>query len=200
MSTAVAARRPGRPRLAANLLLLAVALASLTALAWPVLPWSTGPREVPTRAGVVLRAIDRDGDSPRLGGQAPDFEWTTPAGQLRRLSELRGRTVVVNFWATWCAPCREEMPALDRVARSDPKLVVLAIDLDESAGKVDGFLESYRIGTAEPIIDAGKKVATRYAVVGLPTTFFIGPDGTVRHLEIRGMDDAVIRAGLERSR
>lgn len=200
MAGATIVSRPATPKLVANILLATIALASLTALAWPVLPWSTGPRDVPTRAGVVLRAIDRDGDSPRVGGQAPDFEWTTPTGQLRRLSDLRGRTVVVNFWATWCAPCREEMPALDRAAQADPALAVLALDLDESAEKVDGFIESYRITRAEPILDAGKKVATRYAVVGLPTTVFIGPDGIVRHLEIRGMDETTIRAGLERSR
>ncbi len=192
-------RAPGS-RLVANVLLAAIALASLTALAWPLLPWRVDPPEVATRTGVVLRAIDRAGDSPRLGGVAPDFEWTTPAGQLRSLSGLRGRTVVVNFWATWCEPCRAEMPALDRAAAAVPGLVVLALDLDESAEKVDRFIDSYRIVTAEPILDAGKKVATRYGVVGLPTTFFIGPDGIVRHLEMRGMDDAIIRSALERSR
>ena len=190
----------GSPRLAANLILGAIALASVVALAWPVLPWSTGPREVPTRAGVVLRAIDRPDDSPRIGGQAPDFEWTTPAGKTQRLSDLRGKTVVLNFWATWCEPCREEMPALDRAAQADPALAVLALDLDESADKIDAFIESYRIAKVEPILDAGKKMATRYGVVGLPTTFFIGPDGIVRHLEIRGMDAAVLQAGLATAR
>jgi hypothetical protein len=52
----------------------------------------------------------------------------------------------------------------------------------------------------EPILDAGKKMATRYGVVSLPTTFFIGPDGVIRHLEIRGMDAQILQAGLERSR
>ena len=200
MAGALIVKHSGKPKLAANLLLAAIAVASLTALAWPVLPWSVGPREVPTRAGVVIRALEDARDSPRVGGQAPDFEWTTPAGRLRRLSELRGRTVLVNFWATWCEPCREEMPALDRAAQADARLVVLALDLDESAETIDGFIESYRIAKIEPILDAGKKMATRYGVVGLPTTFFIGPDGIIRHLEIRGMDDAIIRAGLEKSR
>ena len=193
MAGAVVIERRDHPRLFANLILAAIAVASLTALAWPALPWGVGSGEVPTRAGVVLRPIDQTGDSPRVRGRAPDFEWATPAGQLRRLSELRGRTVVLNFWATWCEPCREEMPALDRAAQADRTLVVLALDLDESADKIDGFIESYRITMIEPILDAGKKMATRYGVVGLPTTFFIGPDGIVRHLEIRGMDAAVIR-------
>ncbi len=199
MAGALIIKRPAAPKLVANVVLVAIAVASLTALAWPALPWSVGSREVPTRAGVVLRAIEAAGDSPRVGGQAPDFEWATPAGTTRRLSELRGRTVVVNFWATWCEPCREEMPALDRAA-ADPTVAVLALDLDESATKIDGFLESYSIRRLEPILDAGKKVATRYGVVGLPSTFFIGPDGTVRHLEIRGMSDALIRDGIAKAR
>ena len=189
-----------RTRLATNLALGAIALASAVALAWPALPWVAGSGEAPARAGVVLRAIEGPADSPRIGGQAPDFEWTTPAGKIQRLSELRGRTVVLNFWATWCEPCREEMPALDRAAQADPALAVLALDLDESADKIDSFIASYRITKVEPILDAGKKMATRYGVVGLPTTFFIGPDGIVRHLEIRGMDAAVIQAGVAKAR
>lgn len=193
------AARSGRPRLLANLVLAAIALASVTALLWPVLPVS-GPRETPVRAGVVLRTVDDPAAFPRLGGSAPDFEWVTPAGSIRRLTELRGRTVVLNFWATWCEPCREEMPALDRAAAADPTVAVLALDLDEDAGKIDGFLESYGIRRLEAILDAGKKVATRYGVVGLPSTFFIGPDGTVRHLEIRGMSDGQIASGIARAR
>jgi len=192
-------RRIG-PKLLANVILGTIAVASVVALAWPVLPWSNGRGEVPTRAGVVLRAIVHADDSPRIGGQAPDFEWTTPAGKIQRLSDLRGRTVVVNFWATWCEPCREEMPALDRAAQAAPALAVLALDLDESADKIDAFIDSYRILKVEPILDAGKKMATRYAVVALPTTFFIGPDGVIRHLEIRGMDAAVIRSGVGKAR
>jgi thiol-disulfide isomerase/thioredoxin len=200
MAGATIAGRPVQPRLVANLALVAIAAASAVALLWPSLPFGARSGEVPARAGVVLRSVDDDAASPRTGGRAPDFEWTTPAGQPRRLSELRGRTVVVNFWATWCTPCREEMPALERAARADPTLVVLALDLDESADLVDAFVESYGLRTVEPIVDAGKKVAARYGVVGLPTTFFIGPEGTVRHLELRPMDDRVIRAGIERAR
>lgn len=198
MADAVAAMRQGGPRLAANLALAALALASLLALLWPALPFPSS-RETPIGAGVVLRTIDDPTAVPRVGGVAPDFEWISPAGTTRRLSQLRGKTVVVNFWATWCEPCREEMPALDRAA-ADPTITVLALDLDESAVKVDEFLETYSIRRLESVLDAGKKVATRYGVVGLPTTFFVGPDGLVRHLEIRGMDDAMIRAGIAKAR
>ena len=199
MAEAAIAAPSGRARLSANLALAAIALASVAALLWPALPLA-GPREAPVRAGVVLRTVDHPAAFPRLGGVAPDFEWITPAGSIRRLTELRGRTVVLNFWATWCEPCRDEMPALDRAAAADPTLVVLALDLDEDATKIDRFLESYGIRRLEAVLDAGKKVATRYGVVGLPSTFFIGPDGIVRHLEIRGMSDAVIAGGIAKAR
>ena len=198
MTGAVIVSRPGRQRLLANLVLAGIAIASVVALLWPLLPVD-GPRETPVRAGVVLRTVDDPAAFPRIAGVAPDFEWISPAGATRRLSQLRGKTVVLNFWATWCEPCREEMPALDRAA-ADPTIAVLALDLDESAVKVDEFLDSFAIRRLEAILDAGKKVATRYGVVSLPTTFFIGPDGTVRHLEIGGMDDAMIRAGIARAR
>jgi len=199
MAGAVIARRPVGTRLATSLVLVVIAVSSLGALLWPSLPFATS-RETPVRAGVVLRSIDDPAALPRIGGAAPDFEWVTTGGITRRLSELRGKTVIVNFWATWCEPCREEMPALDRAASADPTLAVLALDLDENAATIDGFLESYAIRRLEPILDAGKKIATRYGVVSLPSTFFLGPDGTVRHLEIRGMSDAQIRDGIAKAR
>lgn len=199
---APAGAEPARGRLSPTaLVLVGLALASAVALVWPSLPWSGAGSEVPARAGVVVRTIDLPGGSePRVNGVAPDFEWVTPAGELKRLTDLRGSTVVINFWATWCEPCLEEMPALDRVAASEPQLTVLALDLDESADKVDGFIDSYGLTHIVPVIDAGKKVFTSYGVVSLPSTFFIAPDGRVKHLEIRGMDERVIREGLLKAR
>lgn len=189
-----------RSRLLTVAALVAIGVASSMALLWPALPFNAASGEVPTRAGVVLRTIDDPQALPRVGHPAPDFEWVAPDGQVQRLSSLRGRTVLVNFWATWCKPCLEEMPALDRAAAADPKLAVLAMDLDESAEKVDGFFASYGLERVVPILDVGKRVTLRYGVVSLPSTFFVGPDGVVRHLEIRGMDDSLIQAGLAKAR
>jgi thiol-disulfide isomerase/thioredoxin len=194
----VAPARPSR-RLLRGLLLAGLALAAIVALLWPVLPFPPSG-EAPVRAGVVLAAPEDPAAFPRSGGVAPEFEWATPTGEVRRLSDLRGRPVVVNFWATSCLPCREELPALDRVAAADPTVTVLALDFLDGPRDIDTFLHRYRIERVEALLDGRNKVASRYGVIVLPATFFIGPDGTVRHVDLQPIDDAAIRAGIARAR
>ena len=107
------------PRWIAAIIIGAIALASLTALLWPLL---NKPPTV-TDAGVIRAQIEADGAAGRIGAIAPDFEWTGTDGQTLRLSSYRGKVVVVNFWATWCPPCREELPALQRVAASEASAI-----------------------------------------------------------------------------
>jgi len=122
----------------------------------------------------------------RVGELAPDFQAQNLDGQTISLSSLRGKPVLLNFWATWCPPCREEMPYLQQIYEewSGKGLIVLAINTDESPSKVRGFLESH--GFSFPVLlDADLLVALRYNVVRynklyIPTTFFIDRDGIVR--------------------
>ncbi|HET8569873.1 MAG TPA: TlpA disulfide reductase family protein [Candidatus Limnocylindria bacterium] len=184
-----------RPAVVTSAALVLIAAASAVAVAWPSLPFAApAPAQ---RVAVVTRQL---GDGPpAVGRTAPDLEWAMPDGTLRRLSDLRGATVIVNFWATWCEPCREELPALDRVARSG-QATVLAVDVDESPEKIDAFLASLRLDSVTAILDTGSATAKRWGVIGLPTSFFIGPDGVIRHVEMRGMDEQVIREGLAKAR
>lgn len=139
--------------------------------------------------------------APRIGQLAPDFEWQEPGGRVSRLADLRGRVVVLNFWATWCPPCKAEMPAMERVAGSDPGSYFLMVDLQEDQQQVLEFFERFGFRYLHPVIDPNGETARRYSLGALPQTYFIGPDSVIRHIEIGGpIDDARIEAGIGKAR
>jgi thiol-disulfide isomerase/thioredoxin len=184
------------PRWIAAIIIGAIALASLTALLWPVL---NKPATV-TDAGVIRAQIEGDGAAGRIGAVAPDFEWTSADGQPLRLSSYRGKVVVVNFWATWCPPCREEMPALQRVAASEPDVIVLEVDLMEPGDKARSFLDSLGLDRLQPVLDTDGATTRRFGVLSLPSTFFVDKDGVIRHLELTAVTEAQIRNGIRKAR
>lgn len=114
--------------------------------------------------------------------RAADFTMTDTAGKAHSLSQYKGKWVLVNFWATWCPPCRREMPYLQAMQEQygDQGLVVLAINLDESPATIRSFLERYKIEKITVLLDPGQKTTERYRILPLPTTFFIGRDGSIR--------------------
>jgi len=191
--------RPQLPRWIAAIIIGAIALASLAALVAPSLGISKifgGPTEV----GVIRRLIDDPNAAPRIGAVAPDFEWNAPDGTTRKLSDLRGKIVVINFWATWCAPCRQEMPALQRVAGSTDA-VFLAVDLLEDGTRVRGFMDSLALDRLTPLLDLDGAVTRKYSVLELPQTFFIDAQGVIRHIEHGAiLDDAAVKRGIDKAR
>jgi thiol-disulfide isomerase/thioredoxin len=184
------------PRWIAGIIIGSIALASLAALLWPLL---TKP-STPTDAGVIRAQIEGEGAAGRIGATAPDFEWSAADGQTVRLSTYRGKVVVVNFWATWCAPCREEMPALQRVAATERDVVVLEVDLMESGDKARSFLDSLGLDRLQPVLDTDGATTRRFGVLTLPSTFFIDRDGVIRHLELTALKEEQIRAGVRKAR
>ncbi len=147
------------------------------------------PPQVPApsgRVGAIYQLIEHEGSAGRVGALAPIFAWATPDGRLTDLAALRGRPVVITFWATWCVPCRKEMPAFDRVAARRPNVAFLEVDLQEDADTVLGFFDQLGLRHLQPILDPGARTARRYGVVALPTTFFVNPAGVVRHVEVGG--------------
>jgi len=184
------------PRWIAAIIIGAIALASLAALLWPLL---NKPATV-TDAGVIRAQIEADGAAGRIGAPAPDFEWTSLDGQTLRLSTYRGKVVVVNFWATWCPPCREEMPALQRVAASEPDVIVLEVDLMERGDKARSFLDSLGLDRLQPVLDGDGATTRRFGVLSLPSTFFVDKTGVIRHLELTAMSEAQIRTGIQKAR
>jgi thiol-disulfide isomerase/thioredoxin len=187
------------PRVVAAIVVGAIALASLAAILWPSLPI----RRIfpdPTEVNVIRRVIDTPDAAPRIGSVAPDFEWNAPDGTTQRLSALRGRVVVVTFWATWCQSCRGEMPAMQRVAQSSDARF-LAVNLMEEGTRVRGFFDSLALDRLAPLLDTDGAVTRRYKVLELPQTFFIDPQGVVRHIEHgQVLDDDAVRKGIDKAR
>lgn len=184
------------PRWIAAVIIGAIAVASLTALLWPIL----NRPPIPTVGGVIRAQVEADGAAGRIGAIAPDFEWVGDDGQVLRLSSYRGKVVIVNFWATWCPPCRQEMPVLQRVAASEPDLVVLEVDLMEPADRARSFLDSLGLDRLQPVFDSDGATTRRFGVLSLPSTFFIDKDGVIRHLELAQMTEERIRNGIRKAR
>lgn len=132
------------------------------------------------------------------GQLAPDFELTGLDGKPVRLSELRGRPLLLNFWATWCAPCRQEMPLLQKAAErhAEQGLVVVGVDVGEEAEAVRNYIEA--LGVGFPILlDSTQDVSDLYRVYGLPTSFFIDPQGVIDFRLIGPLDAQSLERRLE---
>ncbi len=115
--------------------------------------------------------------APSLPDQAPDFVLRDLDGQQVRLSDLRGQTVVLNFWATWCGPCRLEIPAFSAYADAHPDVAVLGVAVDGTRAELKGAARKLDIRYPVLIADADTKAA--YGVHTLPTTVVVDADGQV---------------------
>lgn len=126
-----------------------------------------------------------------VAAPAPDFTLRQVDGPNLRLQEQRGRVVMVNFWASWCGPCRLEMPHLNRLHAKyrDAGFTLLGVNIDEDAGKAAGL--SSKLGLRFPILlDTDKKVSRLYNLTTMPSTVLIDRDGRVRHVHL-GYRDGV---------
>ena len=124
---------------------------------------------------------------PDIGKLAPDFQLDNLDGQSVSLSEFWGKPVLVNFWASWCPPCRSEMPFIQDTFTDkkwvDEELVVLAIDIGESPSTVSEFAKEYGL-TFHILLDVARDVSLEYYVRAMPTTFFIDRGGIIREIRI----------------
>ncbi len=115
------------------------------------------------------------------GKPAPDFQLQSLDGQTVSLSSFHGKPVLINFWTTWCSPCRVEMPYIQQIHEewSGVGLILLAINIGESSSKVESFMQSYNL-SLPVLLDTSGDVAQRYNITGIPTTFFIDKDGIIQ--------------------
>ena len=131
------------------------------------------------------------------GGDAPALKLADAQGRERALSEWRGKTVVVNFWATWCEPCREEMPSLERLKGrfAGKPFDVVAVNVGESPERVARFTRDVPV-TFPIVYDRDSAAAKLWKVRGYPTSYVIGPDGRIRYYFVGELDwssDEVVR-------
>lgn len=131
---------------------------------------------------------------PAAGSAAPDFTLRSSEGSNLRLAELRGQVVLVNFWATWCGPCREEMPHLNRLhdKYQASGFALLGVNVDDDSRAALAL--AGKLGVKFPVLlDTDKQVSRRYDLGAMPSTVLIDRDGRVRHVH-RGY-----RAGYEQT-
>lgn len=135
---------------------------------------------------IESRLLERNnGAIPLQGQNAPDFAYTFADGATQHLSDLRGRKVIVNFWATWCGPCEEEMPDLQRLANERSDVVVLGVNKLELVDAIIPFVQERGL-TFTMIANPDGDISERYGAKNIPISYFIHSDGTIgfRHLGI----------------
>jgi peroxiredoxin len=162
----------------------------LTALAWIFI---SADRTGTSTAGEI--------PAPRQGFLAPDFTLETTAGETITLSDLRGQTVLVNLWATWCPPCRAEMPAIQKMYEEykEQGFVVLGVDMtyQDDPSAVPPFIQENQL-TFPILMDTTGQVAQQYELRSLPSSFFIDRNGIIQEVVIGGpMAEALLRTRIE---
>ncbi len=140
--------------------------------------------------------------APRVGFLAPEFSLKTITGETIQLRELKDKVVILNLWATWCPPCRAEMPALQRVAvdYAERGLVVLAINMttQDNLNDVRTFVQEFQI-TTPVLLDMDGSVSEKYQARALPTTFFIGQGNIINKVVIGGpLSESLLRVEIEK--
>jgi len=122
---------------------------------------------------------------PQVGDAAPDFQLTSLDGQAVSLSDFAGSPVLLNFWATWCVPCKMETPYLQEVYDEWQVmgLVLLAVDIRESSSTVEAFMQNEGL-TFTVLLDSEGKVGGQYNIRTIPTTFFIDLNGVIQEVRL----------------
>jgi cytochrome c biogenesis protein CcmG/thiol:disulfide interchange protein DsbE len=142
-----------------------------------------------------------DSAAPHTGFSAPDFTLKTPDGETYTLSEFRGQAILVNLWATWCPPCRAEMPAIEKIYQEykDQGFIVLAIDMtyQDDPFAVVPFTKEYGL-TFPILLDETGDVASAYQLRSLPSSYFINRAGIIEEVVIGGpMSEALLRTRIQ---
>jgi thiol-disulfide isomerase/thioredoxin len=144
-------------------------------------------------AGLALAALlniaAASGLAKWTGGKTPALKLSDASGREYALADWRGRTVVVNFWATWCEPCREEMPSLERLRAQlkEKGVEVVAVNVGEAPERVARFTREVPV-TFPIVYDRDSATARHWQVRGYPSSYVVGPDGRIRYYFVGELD------------
>jgi peroxiredoxin len=136
-----------------------------------------------------LRPVEVARRSLKVGDVAPDFTITTLDGKDLALADFRGKFLLVDFWATWCAPCLAEMSNLDAVHKAfgaDPRFALVSLSLDESPAEAASFMKSERFTWRQGHVGPKSPLVAAYGATSIPATFLIGPDNKILATDLRG--------------
>ena len=120
--------------------------------------------------------------TPELPDTAPSWQLETLDGDTVTLADYQGKTVVLNFWATWCKPCLMEIPEFVKFSENHPDIPVLGVAVDGTSSKLKRFQKKH--GISYPILKADSQIQKEYQVSSLPMTVIIGPDGEVKDVHV----------------
>lgn len=141
-------------------------------------------------------AANREQQIPQKGQKFPDLVLESLDGDRIAFSSFAGKPIVINFWASWCEPCKEEMPLFEAVYRQqNADVMVLGVNYNEPANVIRRFIEERQI-TFPILLDMDGKVAERFQVFGFPTTYFVDGEGVLRAAHVGQLNEALLNSYL----
>jgi peroxiredoxin len=134
-------------------------------------------------AGLLLWILPAGADEPAVGRRVPDFTFTAPDGGTVKLSDYRGKPLVLHFWATWCGPCIRELPLIAALDARSREMTTLAVNCAETDQEVSSFLRARKLNL-NVVMDRDGGISQLYRIYAIPQTFMIDAEGIIKSIRV----------------